>query len=107
MTLEEYRLELARATDEVAASGEVEARYPGVDPSCTPFRRAAERIAARRLERMGIIPGINARPPAISPEESAMRRPAHPTDLLREAETSRHPPERLLASKPIQGTSNQ
>jgi hypothetical protein len=47
------------------------------------------------------------RPPAISPEAAAMRRPAHPADLLREAETSRHPPERLLASKPIRTSRSE
>jgi DNA-binding transcriptional regulator YiaG len=48
-----------------------------------------------------------SRPPPISPEASAMRRPAHPVDLLREGETSRHPPERLLASKPIRTSRSE
>ena len=57
-------------------------------------------------KRYGEVLGSPARtrmkhPPAVSTEASSLRRPLHPADLLEGGSPSKHPAERLLASKPI------
>ena len=64
---------------------------------------ALDLLASRRYEEVfaPVSRTRMRRPPAISAEVSAVRRPSHPADLLQGDAPSRHPPERLLASKPI------